>query len=62
MAIEKIAAGDCVLAKNIATGELAYKPVVHTTVRKPVPVRRFVVNGQGIVASAGHNFWVSDSG
>jgi pretoxin HINT domain-containing protein len=55
--IERIAAGDCVLAKNIETGELAYKPVVHTTVRQPVPVKKFVVNGQSIVASVGHNFW-----
>ncbi len=62
VAIEKLAAGDCVLAKNIETGELTYKPVVHTTVRQPVPVRKFVVNGQPIVASAGHNFWVSGDG
>ncbi|MBC8113033.1 MAG: hypothetical protein H7062_01525 [Candidatus Saccharimonas sp.] len=60
--VEKIATGDCVLAKNIETGELAYKPVVHTTVRQPVPVKKFVVNGQPVVASAGHNFWVSGSG
>ncbi len=62
IAIEKIAAGDCVLAKNIEAGELAYKPVVHTTVRQPVPVTKFVVNGQPVVASSGHNFWVSGSG
>jgi pretoxin HINT domain-containing protein len=62
MAVEKIAAGDRVLAKCIESGELAYKPVVHTTVRQPVPVKKFVVNGQPVVASDGHNFWVSGSG
>ena len=62
VAVEKIAAGDCVLAKNIETGELAYKPVIHTTVRQPVPVKKFVVNGQPVVASSGHNFWVSGDG
>ncbi|MEK6261387.1 MAG: polymorphic toxin-type HINT domain-containing protein [Planctomycetota bacterium] len=60
--VEKIAAGDCVLAKDIDSGELAYKPVLHTTVRQPVPVRKFVVDGQPVVASSGHNFWVSGSG
>ena len=62
ISVETIAAGDCVLAKNIQTGELAYKPVLHTTVRQPVPVKKFVVNGQPVVASAGHNFWVSGDG
>lgn len=62
VAVETIQVGDCVLSKNIETGELAYKPVLHTTVRRPVPVRRFVVGGQPVVASAGHNFWVSGDG
>ncbi|MBC7966304.1 MAG: hypothetical protein H7Z17_10320, partial [Fuerstia sp.] len=62
VAIEKLAAGDCVLAKNIETGELAYKPVIHTTSRHPISVTKFIVNGQPVVASSGHNFWVSGSG
>lgn len=62
VAVEQIVTGDRVLAKNIETGELAYKPVVQTTVRQPVPVKKFVVNGQPVVASVGHNFWVSGSG
>jgi hypothetical protein len=51
-----------VLAKHVTTGEIAYKPVVHTTVRKPVPVRKFVVAGTSVVASEGHHFWVSGTG
>ncbi|MBS0204122.1 MAG: Hint domain-containing protein [Planctomycetes bacterium] len=62
VAIEQIQVGDRVLAKNVNTGEMAYKPVLHTTVREPVTVHRLVVGGQPIVASAGHNFWVSGQG
>lgn len=60
--IDQIRIGDRVLAKHVATGEIAYKPVVHTTVRKPVPVRKFVVAGSPVVASEGHHFWVSGTG
>jgi len=62
IAIEKIQIGDRVLAKDLATGEIDYKPVLQTTVREPVPVRRFHVNGTSITASSGHHFWVSGDG
>lgn len=62
VAVDKIQIGDQVLSKNIATGEITFKPVVHTTVREPVPVKRFVLNGQPVVSSSGHHFWVSGDG
>lgn len=62
IAIEKIQVGDKVLAKNLATGEIDYKPVMQTTVRQPVPVRTFETTGTRITASSGHHFWVSGEG
>ncbi|MBS0203706.1 MAG: hypothetical protein JSS49_12445 [Planctomycetes bacterium] len=62
IAVDQIQVGDRVLSKNITTGEVDYKPVEHTTVRSPVPVKRFVVAGEPIIASAGHHFWISGHG
>ena len=62
VAIEQIQPGDRVLAKDVETGELAYKPVLQTTVRPPTPVQQFDVDGKTIVASLGHHFWVSGEG
>lgn len=60
--IEQIAHGDRVLAKDIASGELCYKPVLQSTVRNPTPVQQFCVGDDRIVASPGHHFWVSGDG
>lgn len=60
--IEQIRVGDLVLAKDIETGELAYKPVLHTTVRRPSPTFVFTVGDDSITASVGHNWWVSGAG
>ena len=62
VAIEQIDIGDRVLAKDVTTGEIAFKPVLHTTVRQPVPVKKFVVGETSVVASEGHHFWVSGHG
>ncbi len=62
VAIEQIQPGDRVLAKDIETGELAYKAVLRTTVRPPTPVHHFDIDGKNIVASPGHHFWVSGEG
>ncbi|MBI5758084.1 MAG: hypothetical protein HZA46_06165 [Planctomycetales bacterium] len=61
-AIEQIRVGDRVLAKNIETGELAFKPVLHTTVRPPSPTFVFTVGEDSITSSVGHNWWVSGAG
>lgn len=62
IAVERIQPGDRVLAKNIETGELAYKVVLHTTVREPFPVTKFVLSDETIQATEGHYFWVSGKG
>lgn len=62
VAVERIQPGDLVLSKNVETGELAYKVVLHTTVREPFPVTRFEIGDEAIHATAGHHFWVSGRG
>lgn len=60
--IEMIEVGDRVLSKNVETGELAYKPVLHATVREAAAVKKLMIDGQSIVASDGHHFWISGKG
>ncbi|HLQ45400.1 MAG TPA: polymorphic toxin-type HINT domain-containing protein, partial [Planctomycetaceae bacterium] len=62
VAVERIQTGDRVLSKNIETGELAYKVVLHTTVREPFPVTKFVGGDETIQATEGHHFWVAGRG
>jgi hypothetical protein len=60
--IEEISVGDLVLAQNLSTGELAFRPVVRTTVGQPVPVLRLALAGETITATLGHRFWVDGRG
>lgn len=60
--VERIQTGDRVLSKNIETGELDYKVVLHTTVREPFPVMKFVIGNETLQATQGHYFWVSGRG
>lgn len=62
VAVERIQLGDRVLSKNVETGELDYKVVLHTTVREAFPVTKFVVGDETIQATEGHHFWVSGRG
>jgi len=62
MPIEQIQMGDLVLAQNIETGELAYKPVLRPTVRPPVTLVRFQVGDETITATGGHIFWEESKG
>ena len=62
VAVDRIQPGDRVLSKNIETGELDYKVVLHTTVREAFPITKFVVGDETIQATAGHHFWVSGRG
>jgi hypothetical protein len=61
-AIEKVKVGDCVLAQDIESGELAYKPVLATTVRKPRPRIRVGLGNESIIATPSHPFWVLGQG
>ena len=54
--------GDLVLAQNVETGELAYKPVLRTTVREPVELLILKAGEDRIQCTGGHNFWVPGSG
>jgi hypothetical protein len=60
--IETIQVGDRVLAQDIDTGELAYKPVLRTTVRPAKPLVRLQIGDETIIATSGHRFWVSGEG
>jgi hypothetical protein len=60
--IERIQAGDLVLAQNVDTGELDYRPVLGTTVRPPSSLCRICLPEETITATAGHPFWVTGSG
>jgi hypothetical protein len=60
--IESVQIGDRVLAKNVETGELAYKPVLHTTVRPPKELTTLRFGDETIVCTGGHRFWSSGSG
>jgi hypothetical protein len=60
--IESIKVGDMVLAQNIETGELAFKPVLQTTVRPPKDLLALRFGEETIVCTGGHRFWTSGEG
>lgn len=62
VAIDKIRVGDLVLSKDVSTGELAYKPVLNTTVGKPVPLMKLEIGTRTVTATPGHPFWVTGRG
>jgi hypothetical protein len=62
VAIEKIQVGDLVLAQHPESGELAFKPVLSTTIRPAGDLIRVHINGEAISTSGGHPFWVSGEG
>ena len=61
-AVDKLKVGDLVLSQNVATGELAYKPVLKTTVRPVSKLVRFSAGGSEFQCSGGHRFWLAGSG
>jgi len=62
VAIEKVRIGDLVLSQEVETGELAYKPVLKTTVRPPVPLLSLQIGTRTVGVTGGHPFWVSGKG
>jgi hypothetical protein len=60
--IEQISIGDMVLSQDIESGQLAYKPVLLTTVRPPKELRAMRLQNETIVCTGGHCFWNSGSG
>jgi hypothetical protein len=62
VAVEEVQIGDLVLAQDVETGELAYKPVLQTTVRPSSTLVRIQCGEQTLQASGGHPFWVAGEG
>ena len=60
--IETIRAGDVVLSQDIESGELAYKPVLRTTIRPMERLIKIQVGNETFETSGGHLFWVSGQG
>jgi hypothetical protein len=62
VAIDQVRVGDPVLAQDVETGELAFKPVLETTVRPPAEILRIEYEGGSLRSTGGHPFWVSGEG
>lgn len=60
--IEQIVAGDMVLSQDTATGEIAFRPVMETTIRPPSKMVRIDAGGSPIDATLGHRFWINGKG
>ena len=61
-AVEMIQVGDRVLAQDIEYGELAYKPVLQTTIRKPCPLLAMKLSRESLTCTPGHAFWSEGKG
>jgi hypothetical protein len=61
-AIEKIKVGDRVLAQDVESGELAYKPVLAVTIRRPGPWKKLGLDAESLTATPSHPFWVAGRG
>lgn len=60
--IETIQMGDRVLAQDPESGELAYKPVLAVTVREEGPRTQLEIDGETLLSTGGHPYWVSGQG
>lgn len=60
--IETIRAGDLVLSKHPETGELAYRPVLLTTVRPARSLIGLQLDGERLRATRGHPLWCNGRG
>jgi hypothetical protein len=60
--IEQVRLGDLVLSQHPETGELAYKPVLRTTVRPVGKLTKIRAGGETFQTSGGHLFWVAGEG
>jgi len=60
--IEKIQIGDRVLAQDVETGELTFKPVFETTLRPEATLLKIGIGSTEVTCSSGHPFWVSGMG
>lgn len=61
-AIETVQMGDRVLSQDPDSGELAYKPVLQTTLRPKHPTLKIQLGSDSLVVTRGHLFWVDPQG
>jgi hypothetical protein len=62
VAIEKLRVGDLVLAQDAKSGELAFRPILKTTKRRPSLLVAINTGDTHLQASGGHRFWVTGNG
>jgi hypothetical protein len=62
MPIGQIKVGDRVLAQNVESGELAYKPVLAVTTRSPGTRIKIGLGSDTITSTPSHPFWVIGEG
>jgi hypothetical protein len=60
--IEEVEVGDRVLSQDPQSGELAYKPVLKTTVRPPARMVKVVFGDEALQCGGGHPFWIAGKG
>jgi hypothetical protein len=60
--IESLQLGDLVLAQNVDTGELRYRPVIRRTVRPPSAILKISFGGESLRTTRGHPLWVAGVG
>lgn len=60
--IEAIVLGDRVLAQDVETGQIAFKPVFDTTVRPPVHLLKVTTDDGELLCTGGHPFWINGLG
>lgn len=60
--IEEIQVGDCVLAQDVETGELAFRPVFDRPKREDAPTVIIKAGSDELQCSLGHPFWISGHG
>jgi hypothetical protein len=60
--IETLQLGDLVVAQDVYSGELKYKPVIAITVRPPSAMLKINVEKEPLITTLGHPFWVPGAG
>lgn len=60
--IEEIVVGDRVLAQDIDTGQIAFKPVFTTTYRPPSRMLKITTADGKLLCTGGHPFWIDGVG
>lgn len=60
--IQTLELGDLVLAQNVNSGELAYKPVIGRTVRPPSEILKLSLGDETLRTTRGHPLWVAGVG